>query len=312
MIREAQYDTRVAGTVGKVRGKVMRVMKWSGLLVALSVGLLVATLVVMLNVAHASHFPNCGHPNSPFHPTNTPTPGNDFIVGTTGKDILAGGAGNDVIQGLGGDDVLCSNDGDDTIHGGNGADSLFAGGGNDTVTGGDDNDDIYGQEGHDRLFAISIFTGPLPTFPQTCRESGELSLVEGPEERGGNQETELGVGNTLVGGDGNDLVVGAIRSDFLVGGPERDDLYGLGEKDKLWGDSGVDCLSGGPNNDYLYDWDPQNVEPADLDTLWGGDFAWDLLNARDGDGADRLDGGRVEFGDDNCYQDPGDVWDECD
>jgi Ca2+-binding RTX toxin-like protein len=277
----------------------MKVMRWSGLLVALSVGLLVATLVAMLNVAHASHVPDCFGS----HPTNTPTPGNDIIVGTAGDDVLAGGVGNDEINGANGNDKLC---------GGSGVDALFGGEGNDQAEGGDDNDDIFGENGNDKLYASTVFTGPIPTFPQTCHQSGELSLVVGPAEGGGNQYTERGPGNTIAGNDGYDLVVGATREDFLSGGPRGDDLYGLGGKDRLDGDSGADCLSGGPDTDYLFDWDLGNVEPDDFDTLWGGDFAWDSLNAKDGDGEDTLDGGRIEFGDDNCYQDRFDVTEDCD
>jgi len=275
-------------------------MKWSGLLGVLSAGLLWGALnVAAPTVAQASHVPDCAG----LHPTNTPTAGNDVINGTPGNDVLAGGAGDDQIHGLDGHDVICGNDGNDSIHGASGSDSLLPGGGNDTATGGDDNDDIFGEDGNDKLYASTVFTGPIPTFPQRCDQSGELPGVSGPAESGGDQITEFGQGNSLSGGDGYDLLVGATRRDILSGWTRGDDLYGLGGNDRLTGGTASDCLSGGPGPDDLYDADPPNVEPDDIDTLWGGE-AGDTLNAKDGDGLDSLRGGVGEFN--RCTFDQGD------
>jgi hypothetical protein len=90
----------------------------------------------------------------------------------------------------------------------------------------------------------------------------------------------------------------------MVGGLRGDDLYGFGGTDRMWGNRASDCLSGGPNTDYLYDDDPNNVEPDDKDTLWGGADS-DLLNAKDGDSFDSLNTGEGTAA--WCYYDPGDV-----
>jgi Ca2+-binding RTX toxin-like protein len=275
-------------------------LKWPGMLPTLSAGLLVAALsMAPLSMARASHAPDC----QGLHPNNNPTPGNDSIVGTAGIDVLAGGAGNDTILGLGGNDVICGNDGDDTIHGDSGSDDLMAGSGNDLAAGGDDNDDILGEDGNDKLFASTVFMGPIPTFPQSCDRSGELPRVLGPPESGGNQNTEGGFGNSLYGHDGYDLLVGATRRDFLFGDAKGDDLYGLGGIDDLHGGAASDCLSGGPDADRLVDtYSPDGGD--DIDTLWGGE-AGDTLDAQDGDGRDSLRGGVGEFN--RCTYDPGDT-----
>jgi len=68
----------------------------------------------------------------------TPTTGDDLLVGTTGVDTINGGNGNDVIEGLGGNDNL---------DGGAGHDALLGDGGNDTLTGGTGNDWLDGGSG---------------------------------------------------------------------------------------------------------------------------------------------------------------------
>jgi Ca2+-binding RTX toxin-like protein len=284
-----------------------QIVKLTGLLgVALTVAALTVTVLTVAapTVAHASHVPDCAG----FHPTNTPTAGNDVIVGTAGNDVLAGGAGDDQISGLDGHDVICGNEGNDSVHGANGSDAVLGGDGDDTATGGNDNDDVFGENGNDKLYASTVFTGPIPVWPQTCEQSGELIGVYGPTESGGNQITEFGLGNSLSGGDGYDLLVGAQRSDIMVGWLRGDDLYGLGGTDRLTGSRASDCLSGGPNSDNLYDGDPTNLEPDDIDVFWGGGSA-DTLNAFDGDSYDSLDGGSSIA--DKCTADSGDKQISC-
>jgi Ca2+-binding RTX toxin-like protein len=346
-------------------------LKLPVVLAALSAGVLAGALTV----ADASHISNCLGK----HPTNTPTAGDDVIVGTPGRDVLAGGAGDDDIRGLAGNDLLCGNEGNDTIlgnsgatdridggpgdddlgggeftarrltgircglasggagepivvgqpaangiygrsgrdsilgaggvdglhggdgndcimglagddylTGGSGADFISAGSGEDTALGEDDYDDLFGQEGNDRLYAGTADI-QLPEFPETCDQSGEFAGGAGPVEVGGAAATLVPT-NFLVGGDGYDRLVGANRADTLQGDERGDDLYGLGGDDSLTGGRASDCLSGGPGRDSLDDADPNNSQPDDIDTLWGGGSP-DTLNALDGDWRDSLDGG---------------------
>jgi Ca2+-binding RTX toxin-like protein len=361
--------------------------------------MMLAILVGALPVAHANHVPDCfGR-----HPTNTPTAGDDFIVGTPGEDVLAGGPGDDHFRGLDGSDSLCGNEGNDTIsgdqgfdgiegglgddklggdiaftncdvqtsqrpglsnggntihgsdgddlitgagdfdslhgengddclmglhtgdsiHGDSGSDSIFAGGGEDQATGGDDYDDIFGQDDNDKLYASTVFTGPIPEWPQTCKENGELMGVSGPAESGDSEVTPtppqwpyFGPANELFGGDGYDDLVGAARKDVMWGNERGDDLYGLGDNDLLVGNRASDCLSGGTDGDRLFDRDgPTEAEQLDdRDTLWGAD-GLDYLDARDFDNFDTVDGGPPFSRFENCYADGtiivGDVVRDC-
>lgn len=81
----------------------------------------------------------------------TPTRGDDVIIGTEGPDTISGSRGDDVICTLGGDDVVSGGSGDDIIAGGPGADRLRGGSGEDILNGGDGNDSLYGGRNRDTL-----------------------------------------------------------------------------------------------------------------------------------------------------------------
>ncbi len=71
---------------------------------------------------------------------DSPTAGNDVILGTPGPDTIDGLAGNDRI---------CSGAGGDTVQGGVGLDRLFGQNGADTLKGGADDDTLNGGKGTD-------------------------------------------------------------------------------------------------------------------------------------------------------------------
>ncbi|WP_281024000.1 hypothetical protein [Microvirga flavescens] len=77
--------------------------------------------------------------------------GNDVLVGGLGNDLLSGGAGNDKLNGGDGDDTLQGGANDDMLDGGDGNDSLEGGSGNDSLNGGLGNDRLYGNAGDDTL-----------------------------------------------------------------------------------------------------------------------------------------------------------------
>lgn len=70
----------------------------------------------------------------------TPTSGDDVILGTNGPDVISAGAG---------DDIICGRGGADKIFAGAGRDQVYAGGGNDEISGGPDADRIRGGDGND-------------------------------------------------------------------------------------------------------------------------------------------------------------------
>jgi len=79
-------------------------------------------------------------------------------------------------------------------------------------------------------------------------------------------------GDTLYGGDGNDILFGQGGDDFLYGGAGNDILFGGSGNDTLYGESGSDVLSGGSGNDTLYGGTGNDVLSGGLgnDILIGG------------------------------------------
>jgi hypothetical protein len=87
---------------------------------------------------------------------------------------------------------------------------------------------------------------------------------------------------TIVGGQGNDVIIALAGSDQLLGGEGNDNLYGgegddvlvgAGGNDKLWGGGGVDRIEGGKGNDtYVLggdtELDPDNGgNPSEVGTV---------------------------------------------
>ncbi len=142
--------------------------------------------------------------------------GNDTLIGGSGNDLLEGGEGNDYLKGGSGEDTLIGDDlpescGDtdagcgetegknlttvfvngsveggmnDVLSGGSGNDLLIAGAGYDELSGGNGNDTLIG--GTDIISATTIYGG---------NSQGEYV-----------DETIM-FGDTLTGGNGNDLFV---------------------------------------------------------------------------------------------------------
>lgn len=174
----------------------------------------------------------------------TPTAGDDVIVGTAGADIIVGGTGNDVICGMGGDDqiwgqagndVVYAGDGDDKVRGGDGHDTLYGDAGSDDLNGGRDNDVVRGGAGDDA--AVRGGTGD--------------DVVMGDD---GNDPIVAGNGGSdmVIGGAGNDKVTGGPRPDRVAGGAGNDELKGNKGADLLFGEAGDDQLFGGPQSDELH------------------------------------------------------------
>jgi Ca2+-binding RTX toxin-like protein len=244
-------------------------------------------------------------------------PALNIILGGPGDDSIQGAGHSDFVFGGDGDDCLMGIDGDDHLEGDSGADFISAGPGHDVAVGGDDFDDIFGgganesPDGNDLLYAGSTNV-TLPQWPQTCEKHGEFGFETGPVETGDASSSPfIGKRNFLAGYDGYDTLVGSNRRDIMQGDLRGDDLYGFGGRDTLTGNRGSDCLSGGPGPDDLDDSGPvpvlggpfnPDVQPDDIDTLWGGGDV-DTLNARDGDSLDTLSGGG---GFNSCTYDPGD------
>lgn len=169
----------------------------------------------------------------------SPTNGDDVILGTAGPDVIDGLAGDDVICGLGAADVIQGGPGDDVLWGGWGHDKLRGGPGDDKLWGMRGNDRLFGQKGDDRLFGrvgADILWGGL----------GNDRLWGGP----GKDRLSTGAGDDLAGGGAQaDTLTGAKGDDTLMGGDGNDTLMGLTGDDMLKGEGGDDILNGGEGTD---------------------------------------------------------------
>ncbi|MGQ7848733.1 GDSL-type esterase/lipase family protein [Granulosicoccus sp. 3-233] len=207
---------------------------------------------------------------------------------TAGDDVILGTAGNDTINALGGNDTICALAGNDTIDAGNGNDWVDASAGNDVVDGGDGNDYIIGGSGND-----------------------ELSGGEGDDELLGHSGDDQLVGengaDVLKGGDGVDLILGGPGNDniitgngstvghpwFVSGGSGNDTITGGSDNDDILGATGDDLIIGNNGDDELAGGDGEDVISGGngMDTITGGNDD------------DELDGGN---GNDVIYAGAGD------
>ncbi|MDJ0770864.1 MAG: carboxypeptidase regulatory-like domain-containing protein [Ilumatobacter sp.] len=170
----------------------------------------------------------------------TPTNGNDVILGTEFDDV---------VDGLAGDDTICTLGGNDTVDGGDGLDRIFTSWGDDIVDGGKGNDRIWGGDGNDQLNGGG-------GGDRLYGEHGNDVLRGG----NGNDVLEGGVGSDeLRGQNGSDLVYANSAVDFsttdvdtVYGGGLFDDVFGDAGNDTIYGGNFADVLSGKSGDDSLY------------------------------------------------------------
>ena len=144
-----------------------------------------------------------------------------------------------------------------------------------------------------RFLVQDISAGAGLVVPEG-RRVGVIAAANGDTVSGGNLDDLLqgqGGNDSLSGGDGRDLLAGGSGNDRLIGGTGKDTLYGGAGNDVLIGGlttfstplagEGVSLLDGGTGNDSLYG-------NGGNDTLLGGEGN-DQLRGEGGD--DLLDGG---------------------
>lgn len=169
--------------------------------------------------------------------------GNDVLNGRAGDDVIFGREGEDVLQGEDGDDMLCSGDDDDIVTGNLGHDLIEGQGGDDfvsgdygwdTVRGDEGNDTVIGGRGGDEVVGGAgddiVFGGIINNLPLNLEELTELrdgaSLAD---LNGGIELRDDSLGNTLIGGEGDDeLIVGSF--DTAEGGIGADTFHIMSEQ----------------------------------------------------------------------------------
>ena len=147
--------------------------------------------------------------------------GNDLVQGGEANDLLSGSEGDDTLLGGGGVDELFGGPGDDYICGGGGDDTIVGGPGNDTLVTGCGHDIVYGGPGSDLIingpcatesgFEFMPFANPLPQG-KIVPGPGVDTVKLGPED-----DTvyiydlcEIGEGESLDGGDGEDTLIAPV------------------------------------------------------------------------------------------------------
>jgi Ca2+-binding RTX toxin-like protein len=172
--------------------------------------------------------------------------GAGVINGTSGKDVIVGSAGNDRIRGNGGNDVICGGGGDDTINGNSG------------------NDRIFGENGTDRI----------------AGDAGNDYLDLGSDP------VNFGVGESAIGGTGNDYLTGNASS--VTCDPTTRRCTGVPVYDGGAGDDTIEAsgnLRGGSGNDILTGSGLMEGGSGD-DVITGG-----FSEQHGGSGDDELSGG---------------------
>ena len=216
---------------------------------------------------------------------DSPTSGDDVIIGTPGADFIDAGAGDDTICGLGGADTIFAGGGADYVEGGDGADQIFGEGGNDIIFGGTGPDEIDGGGGDDEIFGEA---GNDTLVGRT----GEDMLDGGTEVdsiSGGPQADTIFTGPGATVGSGL-FVSGGGAADTIFGGPDADDLRGAAGADTIHGEGGDDVITGGIGQDELFGGSGDDTirGQGSRDDLFGGAGNDDLTG---GAGDDDLDGG---------------------
>jgi hypothetical protein len=191
--------------------------------------------------------------------------GNDEIKAGAGADIVCGGDGRDAIDGGLGEDTILGNAHKDTMSGGLGSDQLVGGGGGDKQTGGEGADVFEagsGNDGHD------VVVGGQGADVADYGDRDQRVVVAIDEPTGNNctaPEDEIEA-ETVIGGDGGDILTGAADDDTLLGGDGNDVIAGKGGDDVIRGGSGDDAVSGGSGTNDVDGGAGNNSTCVDLKT----------------------------------------------
>ncbi|RYF92073.1 MAG: calcium-binding protein, partial [Caulobacteraceae bacterium] len=143
--------------------------------------------------------------------------GNDRAGGGDGADVIYGGDGNDSLDGdgaligkvggFGGSRMTWVFSGDDMVFGEGGDDTLFGGLGSNTLDGGIGNDILYGDAYGYTATDGSVLGGPSSTIFATDVDPSVGTNVD-----------------TLIGGDGDDVIYTRFGADIIRGGSGTDTL----------------------------------------------------------------------------------------
>lgn len=230
------------------------------------------------------------------------TAANDAIFGNGGADVLNGGLGADILFGgaAGGVTFQYSIDGTWTagVRAVNSGDPLAAGPGTSfDLTGYGQTHDVYVGAGSNNTLqmadgknALFLDDGLAPGI-----DSIRLVNIQTIKLGTGGQIADLtsstaSYGNvTIIGANGDDVIMANAGNDTLRGGDGKDYIWGGSGNDLIYGEAGADTLLGGTGNDTL-----DGGTGADAMTGGAGDDTYHVDDAADavvessGQGLDRV------------------------
>ena len=235
--------------------------------------------------------------------TSSPVGGNDTIQGGLGNDTVYAMAGNDFVGGGMGNDVLVLGAGNDVANGDSGDDSLTGGSGDDLLAGSAGIDQLFGNDGADFLIGGNYAAAGdalAETSPDTLDGGSGRDILLGDSWSAASpyDQGTAGGNDTLLGGDGDDLLAGQAGNDKIQAGAGDDVVLAGDGKDNVRGDAGNDELNGGPGDDIVRGGDGNDKLLGSLgndillgdsgdDTLGGNEGRDVLIGGR---GADRMNG----------------------
>jgi len=150
----------------------------------------------------------------------------DTLTGNDAKNYLSGLGGNDTLSGLGGDDILVGGTGDNTLDGGDGSDTVdySAATSGMNLDLGDTDWQIGNAFSRDRMISIENLTGSK--FDDTFHGNSAVNTLLGGA--GGDELFAVGGGDTLDGGEGDDILHASATADgdVLIGGKGEDIMWG--------------------------------------------------------------------------------------
>jgi Ca2+-binding RTX toxin-like protein len=247
--------------------------------------------------------------NQPASASNIPV-GSAYTLNVSAANVVV--AAGSIVLGS----TLDGGAGDDQITGGAGVDTLLGGVGNDILRGGAAADLLFGGVGNDQYFvdiqsdlvfeAASAGTDIVTTTGNFYLYANieNLTLASGAGNIFG---VGNALGNTILGNEGENLLIAGGGNDVIRGGAARDAIFGEDGADQIFGDAGIDYLIGGIGDDAINGGDDADeIYGQDgNDTLIGGaSFSTDILVGGNGNDILRGDSGLGDF--DLLYGDAGD------
>lgn len=175
----------------------------------------------------------------------------ETLTGTNNDDIIDGLGGNDTLEGLGGSDTLNGGEGNDVLRGDGGIDYTGPSG-NDVLNGGNGNDVMYGGAGVD-TFNGGAGTDRVSFYSLTATQGVYVNLATQviSNDGYGNVESMTSIENVGGGTQFADTFIGSAGNNFFQGVSFGDTVLAGDGSDIVYVDGGPAFLDGGAGDDYL-------------------------------------------------------------